>query len=206
MAQNVHQQMNRQTAFIYIQWNITQPFSGLVTKLCLTLGTPWTVACQAPLSMGFSRQEYWSGLPFPSPGDLPNPGIKPKSLVFRQILYQLSYKGSHIAIRRNEVLMDIRHNTDEVWKKSHTKRKNILIPFIWNIQNRYIHRERIQTARGWVEKGIGSNFLVGVGFPSGVMEMFQLDKGMVAHYEDTNCHSNCSLYHGSILSQFHRNF
>ena len=42
-------------------------------------GTPWTVAYQAPLSMGFSRQEYWSGLPFPSPGDLPNPGIKPGS-------------------------------------------------------------------------------------------------------------------------------
>ena len=41
--------------------------------------TQWTVAHQAPLSMGFSRQEYWSGLPFPSPGDLPNPGIKPKS-------------------------------------------------------------------------------------------------------------------------------
>ena len=41
--------------------------------------TPWTVACQAPLSMGFSRQEYWSGLPCPSPGDLPNPGIKPRS-------------------------------------------------------------------------------------------------------------------------------
>ena len=41
--------------------------------------TPWTVARQAPLSMGFSRQEYWSGLPFPSPGDLPNPGIKPGS-------------------------------------------------------------------------------------------------------------------------------
>ena len=38
--------------------------------------TPWTVVHQAPLSMGFSRQEYWSGLPFPSPGDLPNPGIK----------------------------------------------------------------------------------------------------------------------------------
>ena len=41
--------------------------------------TPWTVAYQAPLSMGFSRQEYWSGLPFPSPGDLPNPGVKPRS-------------------------------------------------------------------------------------------------------------------------------
>ena len=39
--------------------------------------TPWTVARQAPLSMEFSRQEYWSGLPFPSPGDLPDPGIKP---------------------------------------------------------------------------------------------------------------------------------
>ena len=38
--------------------------------------TPWTVACQAPWSMGFPRQEYWSGLPFPPPGDLPNPGIK----------------------------------------------------------------------------------------------------------------------------------
>ena len=41
------------------------------------LVTPWTVACQAPLSMGFSRQEYWSGLPFPSPGDLPDPGMEP---------------------------------------------------------------------------------------------------------------------------------
>ena len=49
---------------------------GLVAKLCLTLEPPWTVACQAPLSMGFSRQEYWSGLPFSSPGDLPNPGIE----------------------------------------------------------------------------------------------------------------------------------
>ena len=43
-------------------------------QLCPTL-------CQAPLSMGFSRQEYWNGLPFPPPGDLPDPGIKPKSLV-----------------------------------------------------------------------------------------------------------------------------
>ena len=48
-------------------------------KSCPTLGIPWTVACQAPLSMGFSRQEYWIGLPFPSPGELPDPGIKPRS-------------------------------------------------------------------------------------------------------------------------------
>ena len=52
---------------------------ALVPKSCLTLVTPGTTACQAPLSMGFSRQEYWSGLPFLSPGDLPNPGIKPGS-------------------------------------------------------------------------------------------------------------------------------
>ena len=41
--------------------------------------TPWTVACQAPLFMGFPRQEYWSGLSFPFPGELPDPGIKPRS-------------------------------------------------------------------------------------------------------------------------------
>ena len=45
--------------------------------------TPWTVAYQAPPSMGFSRQEYWSGVPFPSPGDLPNPGIEPGSPAFQ---------------------------------------------------------------------------------------------------------------------------
>ena len=44
-----------------------------------SFATPWTVAHQAPLSMGFLRQEYWSGLPFPSPGDLPDPGIRPMS-------------------------------------------------------------------------------------------------------------------------------
>ena len=52
---------------------------GLVTKLCLTLVTPWTVASEVPLSMGFSRQKYWSGLPFPSPGNLLDPGIEPES-------------------------------------------------------------------------------------------------------------------------------
>ena len=43
------------------------------------LVTPWAISCQAPLSMGFSMQEYWSGLPFPSPGDRPDPGLKPES-------------------------------------------------------------------------------------------------------------------------------
>ena len=52
---------------------------GIVTKSCQTLVTPWTVACRAPLSVGFSRQGYRSGLPFPFPGDLPDPGITPGS-------------------------------------------------------------------------------------------------------------------------------
>ena len=58
---------------------------GLVTKSCLTLVTAWTVAHQAPLSIGFSRQEYWNGLPFPSPGDLPDPGIEPRSLTLQVV-------------------------------------------------------------------------------------------------------------------------
>ena len=52
---------------------------GLVAQSCPTLATSWTVAHQAPLSMRFSRQEHWSGLPFPSPGDLPDQWIKPMS-------------------------------------------------------------------------------------------------------------------------------
>ena len=53
--------------------------------------TSWTVAHQATLSMEFSRQEYWHGLPFPSPRDLPDLRVEPGSLAFRQILYHLSH-------------------------------------------------------------------------------------------------------------------
>ena len=52
---------------------------GLVAKSRLILATPWSVVLHAPLSVGFSRQEYWRRLPFPSPGDLPDPGIEPRS-------------------------------------------------------------------------------------------------------------------------------
>ena len=52
---------------------------GLAAKPCPTLAIPWTIALQAPMFMGLFRQEYWSGLPFLSPGDLSNPGIKPES-------------------------------------------------------------------------------------------------------------------------------
>ena len=56
--------------------------------------TPWTAPHQAPLSVAFSRQEYWNGLPFPSSGDLPNPGIKLNLLHCRQILYHLNHQGN----------------------------------------------------------------------------------------------------------------
>ena len=58
--------------------------------------TPWTVAHQAPLSMGFSRQEYWSGLPRPPLGDLPDTGIKPRFLILQENSLPLSHQGSLI--------------------------------------------------------------------------------------------------------------
>ena len=58
--------------------------------------TPWTVAYQAPLSMGFPRQEYWSGLPFPSPEDPADPGIKPTSPELAAGFLPLSHPGSPV--------------------------------------------------------------------------------------------------------------
>ena len=55
--------------------------------------TSWTKTHQAPLAMGFSRQEYWSGLPFPPPGDLPDPGIKPWSPALKADSYQILIPG-----------------------------------------------------------------------------------------------------------------
>ena len=57
----------------------------LVAQLCLTLWTPWTVACQVPLSMGISRQEYWSGFPFPLQGIFPIQGLNPGLLPALQV-------------------------------------------------------------------------------------------------------------------------
>ena len=62
--------------------------------------TPWTVAYQAPLSMAFSRQEYWSGLPFPSPGDLPDPGIEPWSPAFQEDTLISEPRGTHLKSER----------------------------------------------------------------------------------------------------------
>ena len=60
---------------------------------CPTVETLWTVALQPPLSMGSSRQEYWSGLPFSSPGDLPDPGIEPRCLVLQTDSLPIELRG-----------------------------------------------------------------------------------------------------------------
>ena len=65
----------------------------LIAQSCLILATPSTVACQAPLFMEFSKQEYWSGLPFPLPGHIPHPGVQPKSPALEADSLLLSYLG-----------------------------------------------------------------------------------------------------------------
>ena len=71
-----------------------QLVDGLVPNLCLILVTLWTIDCHAPLSMGFPKQEYWTGLPFPSPGIFSTQGLNQDLLQCRQILYQLRHQGS----------------------------------------------------------------------------------------------------------------
>ena len=83
--------------------------------LCLIVSdsfvTPWTVAHQAPLNTGFSRQEYWRGLPFPSAGDLPRPGIEPRiswvSCIGRQILYhRATWEALNVKVSKINLLKD----------------------------------------------------------------------------------------------------
>ena len=78
-------------------------------SLCFALShvsvflTLLTVVCQAPLSMGFPRQEYWSGLPSPSPRDLPNPGIKPASLALAGGFFTTEPPGKYVYINCNQM-------------------------------------------------------------------------------------------------------
>ena len=84
--------------------NVSSLSDHIVSSCCAVLShlvvsvfaTPWTVACQAPLSRGFPRQEYWTELPFPSLGDLPNPGIEPGSSALQAdyLLHETPGKGS----------------------------------------------------------------------------------------------------------------
>ena len=77
--------------------NVEQLIHGLLLFSCQvepnSFATPRTIACQAPLSTGFARQEYWSVLPFPSPGDLPKPGLKPLSPALTGRFFTTKFTG-----------------------------------------------------------------------------------------------------------------
>ena len=83
----------------------------LVAQSCPTSCDPWTIACQAPPSMGFSRQNYWSGLPCAPPGDLPNPGIEPQDLLCL-LLWQV---GSLPLVPPGKLLRGIKYIQNIVW-------------------------------------------------------------------------------------------
>ena len=86
-------------------WEHTIPFH--VSSVVLDSMTPWTVARQTPLDMGFSRQECWSRLPFPSPGDLPDPGIEPasSSLQADSLLHRRFGTFQNIALPTTQLLL-----------------------------------------------------------------------------------------------------
>ena len=105
---------------------ISLPMLGIHTCSLLShvqlIATPWTVVCQAPLSMEFSRQEYWSGWPFPSPGDLPNPGIEPRSLHCRQILchvFMVSFQLLFLQIFSWILSLSLPSGTPIMWMQVH---------------------------------------------------------------------------------------
>ena len=75
-------------------WNLEKWYALSSFSRVQCFVTLWTVARQAPLSMGFSRQEYWSGLPCPPPVDLPDPGIQPRSPTLQADSLPLSHQGS----------------------------------------------------------------------------------------------------------------
>ena len=97
---------------------INQEFGGNIYTLVVSslsrvrlFATPWTVAYEAPPSMGFSRQEYWSGLPFPSPGDLPDPGIEPRSPAVQADALPSKPPGKRTAIQKT-ISKDLLYSTE----------------------------------------------------------------------------------------------
>ena len=127
---------------VHTQWNIMQPLHVCVlshfsrVRLFATL---WTVACQAPLSMGLSRQEYWSGSPCPPPGGLPNLGIKPTSLkspALQADSLLLSHRGSPMQPskgRKSWHVLQHEWNLRILGKISQSQRdKYCMLPLTWS--------------------------------------------------------------------------
>ena len=86
--------------------------------------TPWTIAHQVPPSMGFCRQEYWSGLPCPPPGDLPNPGIKPRSPTLQADSLQAEPQGKPLCSREDVKIVGPNNSVNGIiryWPELHEK-------------------------------------------------------------------------------------
>ena len=101
----------------------SRPCAPLLRPPCPVVSdsvTPWTVARQAPLSMGFSRQGHWRGLPFPLPGDLPNPGIEPRSPAWWVDTVKPIWKVwcsniCYVCILSTLVLGDFEESLEQLW-------------------------------------------------------------------------------------------
>ena len=112
-------------------------------------GTPWAVACQVPLSMRFSRQEYWNRLPCPPPGDLPNPGTESTFLVPPALaggFFTIEPPGKtrmqyYSAIKRNEIgpFVETRMGLETVIHRESMSEKHILYinPYMWNLEKKW---------------------------------------------------------------------
>ena len=92
--------------FKYIFVCVCVHICGLVAKSCPILATPWTVAHQAPLSMGFSRQEYWSGLLFHTPGNLPGPEMDPGSPALEADSLPTELPGNYVINNQSEINLE----------------------------------------------------------------------------------------------------
>ena len=130
--------------------------------MCPTLASPWTVARQTPLSMGFSRQEYWSGLPFPSPGDLPDSGIEPRSPASQADSLPIELGGKpflHLYFtmfhfyNQHEIFCEIK-NFSKLTSKLHAEEENYILYclilleikiLIYTIINKHTHHHPLPT-------------------------------------------------------------
>ena len=94
------------------------PIMYIKMVVSVSIAQPYLTLCQDPLSMGFSRQEHWSGLPFPSPGDFPNPGIKLKSLASPAL--------------SGRFFRDKKENHTYLWKRTHSFCQAVICALVWS--------------------------------------------------------------------------
>ena len=133
----------------------------LVAQSCPTLCDPWTAAHQAPLSMRFSRQGYWSGLPLPSPGDLPNPRIKPRSPALQADSLLTKLQGKSVckhglikkadSLEKTPILGRIEGNRRRGWQRmrwlvSITDLMDVSLSKLWETVNRGAWRAAVHGA------------------------------------------------------------